>query len=74
MWNEIFVTHCTLVHRNARSFFHLLSNKILFRSTIRYKNIVGGKEMKTLSGILMLVLVLCGMSLFSFKAPRGKNL
>ena len=29
--------------------------------------------MKTLSGILMLVLVLCGMSLFSFKAPRGKK-
>lgn len=29
--------------------------------------------MKTLLGILMLVLVLCGMSLFSFKAPRGKK-
>lgn len=29
--------------------------------------------MKTLSGIFMLVLVLCGMSLFSFKAPRGQK-
>ncbi|MBO1305764.1 PTS sugar transporter subunit IIC [Enterococcus sp. 669A] len=29
--------------------------------------------METVSGVLMLVLVLCGMSLFSFKAPRGRK-